>query len=343
MKEIQKVEVIRTEHIVAQDTIVTCTGNISFEEWQEFGLKLKLAEKCVQWYLGWWWNNGHKKWSNDAKEFAKLIGYSEATLRNYGSIYNLVKVSRRLDTLTFEHHTLVAPLSEKKQEEYLSQAKDHKWTVARLRKEIKKPKENVERAKRLKILESQANITLKYGDALKLSADQIADGSIDCIITDPPYPKEFLQCWADLSEIAVRVLKPSGFCVAYSGALHLPEVISELSAHLIYYWQMILLHSGVIAGVQGRHINAGYKPILVFQKPPFKIIDDYFIDIIKGSGRAKDADEWQQSEEELRPLFDVFTNKGDIVLDPFCGTGTVLNMCIKLKRRGIGFDINVPK
>ena len=100
-----------------------------------------------------------------------------------------------------------------------------KWTVAKFRKELKKPEEIEERAKRLKSLESEESIKLEYGNALKLASDQIKNNTVDCIITDPPYPKEFLYCWEDLSEIAARVLKPSGFCVAYSGKLHLPEVI----------------------------------------------------------------------------------------------------------------------
>ena len=34
------------------------------------------------------------------------------------------------------------------------------------------------------------------------------------------------------------------------------------------------------------------------------------------------------------------TNEGDIVLDPFIGSGTVAISCIKSKRQYIGFDIN---
>jgi len=336
-------EIIRTEHIIARNTIIKFNDEVSFEEWQEFGLKAIYAEKYIQWYLGAWWNYGHKKWSREAEEFIEKIGYKKHSLKVYGWIYNAVKSSIRMDDLSFNHHQIVAPLEESEQIKWLCQAKDNNWTVAEFRKQIKLPQLEEERNKRLKNLEESTNIILKYGDALELSEDQIPDNTIDAIITDPPYPKEFIDCWDKLSEIAFRVLKPSGFCVAYSGHLHLPEIIRKLENNLIYYWQMILLHSGAIAGVQARHINTGYKPILIFQKPPFKIIDDYFSDIIKGSGREKEADEWQQSEEELEPLFDIFTKKGDIVLDPFCGTGTVLNMCIRMERRGIGFDIRKPQ
>ena len=35
-----------------------------------------------------------------------------------------------------------------------------------------------------------------------------------------------------------------------------------------------------------------------------------------------------------------WSNEGDLVLDPFCGSGTVLKMCRLTNRNGIGFEIN---
>lgn len=34
-----------------------------------------------------------------------------------------------------------------------------------------------------------------------------------------------------------------------------------------------------------------------------------------------------------------FTQPGDVVLDPFCGSGTTLDVCADTERRGVGFDI----
>src|SRR5690606_31929478 len=34
-----------------------------------------------------------------------------------------------------------------------------------------------------------------------------------------------------------------------------------------------------------------------------------------------------------------FTQPGDVVLDPFCGSGTTLDVCADTERRGLGFDI----
>lgn len=35
-----------------------------------------------------------------------------------------------------------------------------------------------------------------------------------------------------------------------------------------------------------------------------------------------------------------YTRPGDTVLDPMCGSGTTLDVCADLKRKGIGFDLN---
>ena len=39
-------------------------------------------------------------------------------------------------------------------------------------------------------------------------------------------------------------------------------------------------------------------------------------------------------------LIELFSKEGDIVYDPFCGSGTTLLEAIRLKRRTIGCDIN---
>lgn len=38
-------------------------------------------------------------------------------------------------------------------------------------------------------------------------------------------------------------------------------------------------------------------------------------------------------------LLQRYTREGDTVLDPFCGSGTTLDVCTDLKRKGTGFDI----
>jgi len=170
----------------------------------------------------------------------------------------------------------------------------------------------------------------------------IKDNSIDMILTDPPYPKEFLHVWKELSEFGNRVLKPSGFLVTYCPQYYLDKVICDMREDLTYWCQIIMTHDRSRSTLFPRKEICGYKPILVFQKPPVGKPYKSFVDIIKGSGREKGLHEWQQSEGELTPLIETFSQPGDIIVDPFMGSGTTLAAALRNNRRTIGFDIN-PK
>jgi len=146
--------------------------------------------------------------------------------------------------------------------------------------------------------------------------------------------------------IARRILVPSGFCCFYTGKLHLDTVFEIMSKYLKYYWQIILLHHGKIGTgfnpitVRARKVNTHYKCILVFQNEPQKRTDEYFSDVIEGSGIEKDLHPWQQSEKELNSVVTKFSEIGTTVLDPFLGSGTTGIVCNKLGRKFIGIDIN---
>lgn len=208
-----------------------------------------------------------------------------------------------------------------------------------------KNKEELEELQKQKKLEELRNrIQIRNGDFKELCKD-IKDNSIDCIITDPPYPKEYLEYWKDLSEISSRILKPGSFLITYTGKYYLPEVITQLSSHLKYYWQFVLLHTGSLAAVHPVKINTGYKPILVYYKPyteddSIPVIEDYVKDIIEGSGREKEHHEWEQSVDEMQSLLDIFTKSDDLILDPFAGSGSIGVLCKQNNRRCILMEIN---
>jgi DNA modification methylase len=174
----------------------------------------------------------------------------------------------------------------------------------------------------------------------------IADNSIDAIITDPPYPKEFLYVWKELAIFASRVLKPGGFLITYAPQYYLGRIMVDMNSvnGIAWYAQLVMTHDSKRSTIFPRKEICGYKPILVFQKlnkngktsKPYKS----FLDIIKGSGREKGLHEWQQSQAELTPLIETFTLPGDTIVDPFMGSGTTLAASIVNGRNTVGYDIN---
>lgn len=58
--------------------------------------------------------------------------------------------------------------------------------------------------------------------------ETISTGSIDAIITDPPYGKPHLSVYTDLAELASVALKDGGTLAVLCGQMHLPEVLDRL-------------------------------------------------------------------------------------------------------------------
>ena len=48
----------------------------------------------------------------------------------------------------------------------------------------------------------------------------------------------------------------------------------------------------------------------------------------------------QKPVEALLPLIDAFSHEGDLVLDPFCGSGSALIAAHKLNRRYLGIELD---
>lgn len=186
---------------------------------------------------------------------------------------------------------------------------------------------------------SDSLIEIKKGDFMQ-ALDDVEPGSIDVIITDPPYPAEFLHTWTGLSQVAMHALPPGGFCIAYSGKMHLDEVIERMkSAGMKYFWQIIFKQT-VQATIHPRKVNTGYKPILIFQKPPITPPDQYFQDFLTGEKVEKDQHEWQQSENGFAWLIERFSRPGQIILEPFSGGGTCPVVAKQLQRRCLAYEID---
>lgn len=185
-------------------------------------------------------------------------------------------------------------------------------------------------------------VEIRHADFVE-GCESIPDGSVDIIITDPPYPHQFIECWSSLSSVAARVLKPYGLCIAYTGKLHLDECMARLGERLTFYWQMVFLQT-VTPTVHPRKVNTKYKPILIFQNVPegekVRAHDRYFLDVIEGQRVEKDAHEWQQSADGLEKIIDTFTSVGDLILEPFSGGGTTPFVARQMDRRCIAFEID---
>lgn len=179
---------------------------------------------------------------------------------------------------------------------------------------------------------------LYHGDFRQL-ADEIPDASAQLVFTDPPYDEAAVDLYDDAARIARRILKPGGSFIAYSGARHLPAVLTACSRHLEYWWIVAGLHGGATAVMQRLGIRVHWKPIVWFVKKTRGDVQNILADVIEGS-REKDHHEWQQAEIEAHYFIEKLTTEEGLIVDFFAGSGTSAIAAKRLGRRWIGFEIN---
>lgn len=196
-------------------------------------------------------------------------------------------------------------------------------------KEIIKKQEAKDRTKVI------SNVEIRKGDFKDVLKNVY---EIDAIITDPPYPKEFIDCFSDLALYAKTHLKKDGFIAVYSGQYHLPEVIKRLSEHLTYVWTFCLYHKGKSQLVNGVNIMCGWKPVLIFSNGKKKMRFSAY-DVLLSEQREKANHDWQQSESGVYNLIDILSKPGDLIVDPFSGAGTFGKVATENGRKFIGAEI----
>lgn len=174
--------------------------------------------------------------------------------------------------------------------------------------------------------------------------DYLSDGSVDVIITDPPYPADYIPLLSDLSEEAHRVLKPGGLCVVMMGQSYLPEVMRRLGEHLNYLWTTAYLTPGGQAvQLWDRHVNTFWKPVVVYVKDQYA--GPWFGDVVKSdvNDNDKDRHHWGQSESGMADLVRKMSKPGDLVCDPFLGAGTTAAVSMGLGRLFAGSDLSADE
>jgi len=191
--------------------------------------------------------------------------------------------------------------------------------------------------------ELPTHVQIRHGDFREVLSD--LRGQVDAIITDPPYPAEYVALFGDLARIAAELLKPSGVLVVMTGHLYLYEYMTLLNQHLRYRWICTYHTDGAKATVHVARFGQAWKPLLVYVRHDAEnlrfVCSDYFSAAHNtADGVQKELHHWQQSLDGFTEIVQRFTEPGDLVVDPFLGSGTTALACLQLGRRFIGCDID---
>jgi len=221
------------------------------------------------------------------------------------------------------------------------------------------------------------NIEIITGDAL-VELGNIETGSVDLVIADPPYNlgkdygnnhdvqgfDDYLSFSRNWLRHAHRILKPTGTLYVFMGFRFISYLYDIIDRDLqMFFNSWIVWHY-----TQGMGKTKGFSPrhddILMFNKSmQFKFNLDrvrvpqkYYRERNNMRG-TNPGDVWvfshvhycnenrqnhptQKPEGLIERMVLASTDEGDLVLDPFSGSGTTLRVCQQLNRRGIGIEIN---
>lgn len=220
-------------------------------------------------------------------------------------------------------------------------------------------------------------IEIQCGDAIKKLQKMDSD-SIDLIVADPPYNlnkdygngsdskkfDEYLEFTRDWTQEATRVLKPSGTIYVFMGF----RFVSYLYQILEKDCDLNFVNWICWNYTQGIGKKKGFSPrhddILMFSKgkkytfnlDDIRVPQKYYRSINNMRG-ANPGDVWefshvhycqgnrqphptQKPEGLIERMVLASSNKKNLVLDPFSGSGTTLRVCQQLDRDCIGIELN---
>lgn len=170
------------------------------------------------------------------------------------------------------------------------------------------------------------------GDCLEVMKT-MADSSINLAIIDPPYQEGFESIFGELK----RLVGENGQILWFmqpTELFNMPE-----KPHQILVWE---------EPISPKPIYKKYREFLdligwyaygdyTFNKQMWNLMNSRFNDEII---RDKRLHKWEKPETLIEKLIRVHTNEGDIILDPFLGSGTTALVASQLNRNYVGIELD---
>jgi DNA modification methylase len=220
------------------------------------------------------------------------------------------------------------------------------------------------------------NVEILCSDSIEWMKSQ-PDEVFDLVVADPPYNlgkdygngsdsknisdySNFMETWIDE---AIRLLKPSGTIYVFMGFRHISKTYEKLEKSGLLFINWLCWHYTQGLGKR-RGFSSRHDDILVFAKSNnFKFnLDDirvpqkYYRKINNMRG-ANPGDVWefshihycqenrqnhptQKPEGLIERIVRASSDIGDMVLDPFLGSGTTARVCQQLSRNCVGIEVN---
>lgn len=109
---------------------------LTFDEWMSAGRQIARISTASAWWIGDWLSYGECAYGSRYRIAIDLTSFDYKTLRNYVWVARRFELSRRRDSLSFQHHAEVAALAEPEQDLWLSRAERGRWSRNELRRQL---------------------------------------------------------------------------------------------------------------------------------------------------------------------------------------------------------------
>jgi hypothetical protein len=166
---------------------------LPFEDWRDLGAKMATYSNATSWWLGDWLAFGQMKYGRRYKEAIAATGLDYQTLRNYAVVARRFELSRRRDSLSFQHHAEVCALQNDEQEHWLDRAVAERWSRSEVRRQIRAADERQPIAADVLRLVVQQHQTRRWREAAQRSGCafeawlvRALDDAATAVFGDPP-------------------------------------------------------------------------------------------------------------------------------------------------------------
>ncbi len=191
---------------------------------------------------------------------------------------------------------------------------------------------------------------VEVGDCLAI-LPQLPAGSIDLVLTDPPYLVRYRDRqgrtlandatgeWLEPAFAEIfRVLKDNRFCVSFYGWPKVDRFFLAWRSAGFYPVGHLVWPKAYTSGQRFVRYQHEQAYLLAKGRPvqPAQTIGD----VLTWQYSQNRYHPTQKPVASLMPLVSAFSRKGEVVLDPFCGSGSTLLAAQALGRRFIGIELD---
>jgi hypothetical protein len=139
-------------------------------------------------------------------------------------------------------------------------------------------------------------------------------------------------------------LKPGRLAVVYAGHLQLDREMELLErGGLTYMWHGANVLSGRHTRVRVRMVFGQHRSVLLYSAGPYRPrtwLNDVAFAEGRGGPEERPLHPWQQALEPVRHWIRQVSKPGELIVDPFIGSGTTAVAAVMEGRRFIGCDID---